>query len=70
MCTVNTMIPWNWEDTLFTCPFKRATTKPEIPVRVGTNLKFSYHNVFLVSFLLDVLVCSLDVLDVHRTELA
>lgn len=28
------------------------------------------HDVFLVSLLLDVLVCSLDVLDVHGTELA
>lgn len=34
------------------------------------NFKSPNRDVFLVSLLLDVLVCSLDVLDVHRTELA
>lgn len=34
------------------------------------NVKSPNRDVFLVSLLLDVLVCSLDVLDVHRTELA
>lgn len=38
--------------------------------RVTTPLKFLYHYVLLVSLLLDVFVCSLNVLNVHRTELA
>lgn len=36
----------------------------------NVNLKFPYHYVLLVSLLLDVFVCSLNVLNVHRTELA
>lgn len=34
------------------------------------NETFTHHDVLLVSLLLDVFVCSLDVLNVHRTELA
>lgn len=36
----------------------------------GEKFQSSNRDVLLVSLLLDVLVCSLDVLDVHRTQLA